>query len=55
MRVRIVSDAGIVVDLRHDGVSYQPSVMRELCDHAHRLLAQALADSLTAIPEAEKE
>lgn len=42
MRVRLISDDGIVVELRHDDDSYQPSVMRELCDHARRLLGQAL-------------
>ncbi len=44
MRVRIVSDDGLIVELRHDGESYTPSVMRELCDHARRLLAECFAD-----------
>lgn len=43
MRVRLISDDGIVVELRHDD-AYTPSVMRELCDHARRLLGQALAE-----------
>jgi len=44
MRVRLISDDGIVVEVRHESEGYQPSIMRELCDHARRLLTQALAD-----------